>query len=71
MNETLMQFQRDRKCNHIHEWPDASLEFSLRLEPPEDISQIDAEATLMHLEVIRKPSCTPPAAVNGQQTARM
>jgi len=58
MNETLMKFSRDRNCNHIHDWPGASFEFSLRLEPVAG-SKVspDAEVRLTHLEVNRKRNC--------------
>jgi len=58
MNEPLLKFSRDRNCNHIDEWPEASFEFSLRLEPPEGSdATFDAEVKLTHLEVNRKRSC--------------
>jgi len=59
MNEPLMKFSRDRNCNHINDWPEASLEFSIRLQPPEAAkTKIDAEVKLTHFEVNRKKSCT-------------
>jgi len=67
MDEPLMNFSRDRNCNHIRDWPEASFEFSIRLEPPTTSSEahalgytadMDAEVHLTHLEVNRRKECT-------------
>jgi len=59
MDEPLMRFTKDRDCNHIHDWPQASFEFSIRLAPPAGhTGNIDAEIKLTHLEVNRKAKCS-------------
>lgn len=58
MDEPIMKFSKDRNCNHIHQWPEASFEFSLRLAPLDGANgHHDAEVKLTHLEINRKRSC--------------
>lgn len=57
-NAALMKFNRDRDCNHVHDWPQAAFEFVLGLIPPTGSGVThDAEVTLRHLEVSKRGSC--------------
>jgi len=59
MDDPLVKYRRDRNCNHVRDWPNASWEFSLEIAPESDKTTelLDADVQLTRLSVTRKANC--------------